>query len=1124
MKEEQYKFVGIVINGRVDNEVFLLDLKYKKLLQHHISTHTEHSAEDRAAVKSLETFLLSDGRINTAFSCDDKWPNHDGTFEFVSNPNISRRPEQNFVVQIKGTHNYSENDGVISYSLKSLAFPAYIAYEVTADPGILFIVLDPDIRGNKRVFWKYMSPSFIRSINFSQDSTTIKFNSEDEIKDTDESIDMFCDKLNQVIDCHLFLMKLDKDSLGKEDALKIIDYRCEDISSEIDSISDNPELRDKKSKRIVNGLYDLCYAVLVLNALRLGYANVNEKLAWEVSKFKSETKYLNDFLKGLRYIGSRIPEEGQSERLMLKYYNYLWEIRRFLKIGFNLNVLDNLEKYPLNMDNLDTEYYKMVAYSIEKTDLTPLNPRISRYFIQKKIPFFVNGERYFEITLQLAGLYATKYNRITVYSKQNISTNYSIQIAYTDTDIELWGIRNKIKVLNNWKVSIDPICLNKLGKMLKIGTKLNSRYREYITLMNFLTETSMNLLEIINLQDERFENAYDKIYSKTNTHDFGDVLLKLRANYSQFACKKGKHTVRYVLLNLREEILEDLLPNQYNSKCLCDDLYITSRCYPFERKPFISNLVGRKTSRSNTNDILEIINESEGATIVQPYLKIERLISETGELYFDSALIASKEEIKKYNNSLDTWERNNGFLINEKNNVVSIDSYESTTLFILEKLLKLSHVSNTERKQTNDRYIRNCNIIFQDQLKKVALKNIFVNSQVMLIYGAAGTGKTTLINYISNMMGQSKKLFLTKTHTALQNLQRCVENPGLNAQFLSIDSVAKRNDTLAFDIVFIDECSTIDNRTMKAFLEKIEEGTLLVLSGDSYQIESIDFGNWFYYAKDIINTKGASIELLNTWRTDKEELKSLWDEVRERQPIITEKLSMDGPFSSDFGESLFNSENDEEVILCLNYDGKFGLNNMNLYFQNANPNSETFSWAEWTFKIGDPIIFLDTKRSSLLYNNLRGKIVDITLDDHIILFTIDIRTVFTEEQCKNENFEFVEVIDDGTRIRLDIIAWNDELSEEERIKTIIPFQIAYAVSIHKAQGLEYNSVKIVIPSSNAEKITHSIFYTAITRSKEKLKIYWSAETMEAVVKSFMEETIEQKTLSLIKEKLASSDI
>ena len=95
----------------------------------------------------------------------------------------------------------------------------------------------------------------------------------------------------------------------------------------------------------------------------------------------------------------------------------------------------------------------------------------------------------------------------------------------------------------------------------------------------------------------------------------------------------------------------------------------------------------------------------------------------------------------------------------------------------------------------------------------------------------------------------------------------------------------------------------------------------------------------------------------------------------------------------------------------------------------------------------------------------------------------------TEEQCKYESFEYVENTDDRTRIKLEVIAWDDELSEEDRIKTVIPFQIAYAISIHKAQGLEYKSVKVVSPSSNAERITHSIFYTAITRAKEKLKIF-----------------------------------
>ena len=63
----------------------------------------------------------------------------------------------------------------------------------------------------------------------------------------------------------------------------------------------------------------------------------------------------------------------------------------------------------------------------------------------------------------------------------------------------------------------------------------------------------------------------------------------------------------------------------------------------------------------------------------------------------------------------------------------------------------------------------------------------------------------------------------------------------------------------------------------------------------------------------------------------------------------------------------------------------------------------------------------------------------------------------------------------------------------------MPFQGAYAVSIHKAQGLEYDSVKIVIINETEERITHNFFYTAITRAKNKLKIFWSPETEQSVL-------------------------
>lgn len=952
-------------------------MKQKEHIERHIATHTVHSAEDRSAVSFLESVLNPVGRICTSFSSDDKWPNHDGFFEYVSNPDISKSPKQNFIVQIKGTHNFSEKNGVVSYCLKSLSFPAFIAKEVTADPGILFVVLNPDIREGQRIFWKAMSKSFLSDIDFEKESKIIKFSPEDEIKNTDESIELFCEKLNGIIDTHLFLNKLNSDDLEQEDALNIIEYQCNEISCFIEDLHDSPQYRDEVSRRIVRDLNDLCYATLILNAYKNGYTNVSEKLAWEVSQLRVDTRYLCNFLRGLKYINRRIPKEGQAERLMLKYYNYLWEIRRFMRENYNKSILENLEKFPLDLDTVDSEYYEKVAKQIENIDLTKRNVRVSRYYVHKITPFFVNGERYYEITLQLAGVYSTKYNRVTVYSKMTITTYYSIQIAYTETELELWGIRNNIKVLNDWKVAIDPTCLNKLSKMLMKHTKINRNYQEYVNLMEFLTETGMNLFELINMRKERFSQIYNRVFGTTNTHDFGDVLIQIRREYSKSSCKVGKNTIGYAMLHMRDEILEDLLPNKFYPKRISEKLFVSSRCYPFEKNPMIANLVGTKTSKKDKESIIELLDDSKVVSLVQPYMTIDNLISETGELLFKKSEIGSDAVIENYNTSLDDWERDKGYFIIEKEGLVTIASYYDTTINILKRLLQLTHNVSLDRQEENERFIKNCGIKFDDIDKKIALKHLFVNSNIMLIYGAAGTGKTTLINYISRMFGNARKLYLTKTHTALQNVIRSLDKNIDNCDFEIIDSITRSNSAVIHDIVFIDECSTIDNRTMELLLGKISNDALIVMSGDIYQIESIDFGNWFFYAKDIVKAKGASIELSSTWRTEKEELKGLWKAVREKSTIVTEMLSMEGPFSENLGENIFHLDEDE-VVLCLNYDGKFGLNNMNQYFQNANTNSKAFSWEEWSYKIGDRIIFTNTRRSTLLYNNLKGTIINIS--------------------------------------------------------------------------------------------------------------------------------------------------
>ena len=74
------------------------------------------------------------------------------------------------------------------------------------------------------------------------------------------------------------------------------------------------------------------------------------------------------------------------------------------------------------------------------------------------------------------------------------------------------------------------------------------------------------------------------------------------------------------------------------------------------------------------------------------------------------------------------------------------------------------------------------------------------------------------------------------------------------------------------------------------------------------------------------------------------------------------------------------------------------------------------------------------------------------------------------------------------------------------LNTAVPFQIAYAVSIHKAEGLEYDSVKIVITDANEDDTSHSIFYTAVTRARECIQIVWTPETQQSVLASLQRHT------------------
>lgn len=1096
----------------------------RERLEYHIRTHSVRATIDSQSVHYLEDLLGTGGMIHTQFSTYDTWPNTDGTFDLVPDPNHSRRPIQQFSVQIKGTTQYSiGQDGSVKYQLQSLAFPAYIAMEVTSDPGVLFVVLDPGDRRNRRVFWKYMSSSLLAAIDFEHDSVTITFNREDEIKDDNESIAEFVNKLVAISDTHSFMKQLSTREHNADDIKRVVSVRCQNISDAIEMGSVLNLSRDNISRKILTELTDLCQGTLVLNGLHF-YRPIGLRAAWELATLNVDTKFLATFLQGLKYIGLRVPEDGQNERLILKYYDFLWKIRKYLREYHGIDVLGNLEKFPREKNEEDEAYNELVAAAIETVE-NGKNPwKNSRYYIQKKTAFYVGTERYFEITLQLAGKYATKFNRITVYSKMDISSNYSIQIGFEETELLLWDSPSRIKVVTNWRVSIEPSAINKLAQIVGQELKLSSRYGEYDALMDFLTRTGINLLDFIDLKSERFVGLLDQIYENQKTSHFKTVLLLLHERFHSESKEYGRYTIRLILLRMREEVIEKLLPEWGEKPFYNRSLQLSSKCSTFERNPAIYNLPNQKTNnRSLPKDVSRAVG-SAYLNVFLPYIRIRQLINTTGELCFlkeDIERPELGETIERYNSVLQEWDVAHGVSLKEDNGYVYIDEYVEHSVYILRKLLQISSVGNGGQEQLNRQYLKSLEAGSMDHAKMTALESAFVGSKVMAIYGAAGTGKTTLMNYLSKLMDGRSKLFLTKTHTALENLKRRIDSPGSDSDFSSIDSIARSTAPLSFDLIFIDECSTIDNRTFVKVLQKLGEDTLLILAGDTYQIESIDFGNWFFYAKGIL-PKRSIVELTSNWRTQDALIQGLWDEVRFRNSKITERLVIDGPFSENISKKIFERRDDDEVVLCLNYDGKFGLNSINGYFQDANP-APSFFWQEWRYKVGDPILFNESKRFPRLYNNLKGKIVDIGQEDDSICFTIDVNILLTALDARNSEFEWISSDECSTRIRFRVYDNDGGTTEEERelarMRSVVPFQLAYAVSIHKAQGLEYDSIKIIIPNSNSESISHGIFYTAITRTKKNLKIYWSADTMQKIIGSFNVTEQESCSLELIKKKL-----
>ncbi|MCV7604255.1 ATP-dependent RecD-like DNA helicase [Micrococcus luteus] len=789
-------------------------------------------------------------------------------------------------------------------------------------------------------------------------------------------------------------------------------------------------------------------------------------------------------------------DRDPSERLMLKYYEYLLRTRDLARQHLGLDILRNLEQFPLHEDPALRAYYEKIAERIEASRDDLLTGKTERYYINSSRPFFIGGRIYYEVTFSLAHNRTSKFDRIIGFTDIDVSDYYAAQLELANDSIDVLGQTMPIIIVRDWSVSIRPCEFDNFARLLGQQTKVQSGHVEYRNLMQYLTLTRHGLLDLIDSSDAVYNQV--KTWALANAQRTPLIFPALDAARAIIQRNRpGTRLLRYLMLRMNNQILKA----QYSvGECSrLSSLHVVWGCIPFDTMPFCTFLVDHKPRFVD-------VAASVSATGREHELLARRVrnnVEQRGMIYTPDSELTDLGDIDSlisaYNGNV--YYKHANRRIKHDNGHVFITGYEDGTVEIIEQLQKITSGGIDDYADDVAAWLdENAKLPdgdpqkVDDEIKADALRKLFAHSKVALIYGAAGTGKSTMVNHIANYFESDRKLFLAHTNPAVDNLKRRVDAP--NAHFSTI-SKHVRGDWGAsghFDVVVIDECSTVSNA---AFLEVLAntDFDLLVLVGDVYQIESIEFGNWFGIIRSYIPPESVH-ELTHPFRTTDEALLALWDRVRDLDDRIEESLSKN-EYSKELGESLFTRRGADEIVLCLNYDGLYGINNVNRFLQASNP-SPAYVWGEAVYKVGDPVLFNETDRfRPLIFNNMKGKIVGISQVPGKITFDIDLG-LGRDVTAMEEMLSNLRVVG-GSVVQFDVIERPDTDEDDDSTTTIVPFQIAYAVSIHKAQGLEFDSVKVVITEANEENISHSIFYTAITRARKHLEVYWTPSTQKRIL-------------------------
>lgn len=401
------------------------------------------------------------------------------------------------------------------------------------------------------------------------------------------------------------------------------------------------------------------------------------------------------------------PTGDGSERLMLKYYDYYLQLRKFVKKEYNLDILKNLEKFPLNKDETLKNYYIQISESLKKYRLNIDFSKAPRVYVESSNPIYINDEILYENTIVPANDTGSKFDRLIVFSKKMIPDYYAIKPNIFDDVINIKGQNMPVKILVDYMVSIRPCEINNFSKIFHKNLRIRSSNTEYKNLMSFLTQSGSSIIDIILVENLMYEDIKYKILKDVKTKEIFKLLDEVR----DFILKNkvGTNIIRYLGLIMRNKIIKSQINDVANIKL--SNLNLKYECIPFEEMPFITSLV-------NHNPDFFYLNEAINSEKHKSELLIRSIRNNSvnnGILYTKIKDLNCYENLNDminiYNEKLYHKHENRKIEFFGKDNLYVKEFYEDTK-YIIDKIIEISDKGVTNYKESVEFWVkenpRNC--------------------------------------------------------------------------------------------------------------------------------------------------------------------------------------------------------------------------------------------------------------------------------------------------------------------------------------------------------------------------------------------------------------------------------